>query len=97
MKKASKPKKPTLRELIEERLVEENPKAKFADGFDEALVGIARRFGADPLPVYSREKCINVLMKRDKMNEEDANEFFEFNVIGSWVGEGTPIFMDTEL
>jgi hypothetical protein len=97
MKKAPKPKKPTPRDLIEERLTEENPKAVFADGFDEAIIGISRRFGKDPLVAYSREKCINVLMKRDKMSEEDANEFFEFNVIGSWVGEGTPVFVDTEL
>jgi hypothetical protein len=85
------------RAVVEGILEEENPKALFADGFDDAILGVARRFGADPLVAYSREKCISVLMKRDKMSEEDANEFFDFNVIGSWVGEGTPLFIDTKL
>jgi hypothetical protein len=97
MKKARTPKKSNRRDLIEEQLKEENPKAMFADGFDDAIIGVSRRFGNDPLVAYSREKCINVLMKRDKMSEEDANEFFDFNVIGSYVGVGTPVFVDTEV
>jgi hypothetical protein len=28
-------------------------------------------------------------------SEEEAMEFFEFNVVGAWVGEHTPIFVDT--
>ena len=30
------------------------------------------------------------------MTQEEANEFFEFNVVGAWVGEQTPIFVDFE-
>jgi hypothetical protein len=30
------------------------------------------------------------------MNAEDAREHFEFNVIGSYVGEKTPIFCSDE-
>jgi hypothetical protein len=97
MKRAPTPKKPSRRELIEEQLKEENPKAMFADGFDDAIIGVSRRYGNDPLVAYSREKCINVLMKRDKMDRDEANEFFDFNVIGSYVGVGTPVFVDTEV
>jgi hypothetical protein len=86
-----------LRARIEEQLTEENPKALFADGFDDALIGIARRANGDALAAYSREKCVKVLMDRDGMDEAEANEFFDFNVIGSWVGEGTPLFIDTEV
>ena len=32
-------------------------------------------------------------MKRDGMTHDEATEFFEFNVVGSWVGEETPIFL----
>ena len=32
-------------------------------------------------------------MKRDKMTEEEAVEFFQHNVVGSYVGEKTPIFV----
>jgi hypothetical protein len=86
-----------IRERVEERLKEENPKALFADGFDDAIVGIACRATSDPLVAYSRDLCIKVLMDRDGMSEEEANEFFDFNVIGSWVGEGTPVFIDMEV
>jgi hypothetical protein len=79
-------------ESIREQLADENPKALYADGFDGALVGIARRCGQPSLAVYSRAKCIQILAK--EMTQDEAEEYFEFNVGGSWVGENTPIFMD---
>jgi hypothetical protein len=27
------------------------------------------------------------------MTEDEAEEYFEFNVIGAWVGHGTPVFV----
>lgn len=86
-----------IRERIEERLKEENPKALFADGFDDCIIGICRRHGQEALVAYDRESCIKTLMDRDGMEREEADEFFEFNVAGSWVGEGTPVFVDTEV
>jgi hypothetical protein len=32
-------------------------------------------------------------MDRDGMHEEEAEEYFEFNVAGAWVGHGTPVFV----
>lgn len=75
-------------------LAEINPEAQTADGFEDALIGICYRFGSDPLAAYDREECIKILMARDGMDRDDAEEFFEFNVIGSWVGVGTPVFID---
>jgi hypothetical protein len=83
------------RDRVEEQLKEQNPKALFADGFDDAIIGISRRFGADPLVAYDYEKCIKVLVERDGMEPDEAREFFEFNTIGAWVGDGTPIFIET--
>ena len=67
-----------------------------ADGFEAALIGTGERWGQPTIAVYDREKCIEVLEKRDGMTQEEANEFFEFNVVGAWVGEQTPIFVDFE-
>jgi hypothetical protein len=67
-----------------------------ADGFDAAFIGTGERCGQPTIAVYDREKCIEVLEKRDGMTQEEANEFFEFNVVGAWVGEQTPIFVDFE-
>ena len=32
-------------------------------------------------------------MKRDGMTYKEAVEWMEFNVVGAWVGETTPIFV----
>ena len=66
-----------------------------ADGFDDAIIGVSERFGRSPIVAYDKDKCIQVLMDRDGMDYEDAIEFFNFNVIGAWVGEGTPEFITT--
>jgi len=64
-----------------------------ADGFDDAIIGVSERFGRSPVIAYDKDKCIQVLMDRDGMDYEDAIEFFNFNVIGAWVGDGTPEFI----
>lgn len=63
-----------------------------ADGFEDAFVGIARQFGK-PLAVYDRARCIKILCK--DMSHSDAEEYFQFNVEGAWVGEQTPVFLET--
>mgnify|MGYP003643144385 CR=1 FL=1 len=67
----------------------------FADGFEEAFVGVIRSCGAVPKACYDYDKCIEVLTSRDNMSHEEAVEFFEFNVIGAYVGEYTPAFLDS--
>lgn len=79
-----------------EALAEENPEAMLADGFEEAYIGICRRFGQEALAAYDYEKCIEILMKRDRMTREDAEEHFEYNVIGAWVGDGTPVYIKVQ-
>lgn len=78
--------------MTREDVAEENPDALFADGFDEALIGVVHRACQPTIALYDREKCIAILMKRDGMPHEDADEFFEFNVVGAWMGDHTPAF-----
>jgi hypothetical protein len=63
-----------------------------ADGFDEAIIGIE---DYSMRLIYSVSKCIEVLKK--DMSEEDAIEYFEFNVKGAYVGEQTPIWCIDDL
>jgi hypothetical protein len=77
---------------IREVLAEIDEEILMADGFDDAVIGYAQRCGQPALVVYDRDKCIEVLMK-DGMTHEEAEEYFEFNVVGSWVGERTPLFL----
>ena len=67
-----------------------NSKALFADGFDDAIIGYdAVKFTV----VYDYDKCSDILMKRDGMTKHEAHEFMEFNVVGAYVGDFTPIFI----
>lgn len=78
---------------IKEKLIELNPEALFADGFDDALIGIGERCGQPYLAVYDYDKCIDVIMRDEGLSEEDAIEHMSFNVAGAWMGENTPIWM----
>lgn len=75
------------------------------DGFDDCVIGVCHRFQESVL-IYDREKIIDKLAKdmiepgpvntareRAEQAEQDAIEYFEFNIIGAWVGETTPCFL----
>jgi hypothetical protein len=64
-----------------------------ANGLEEAFVGVAHRYGFSvPVAAYDREKCIEILM-RDGGTREEAEDFFEYNTLGAWVGDSTPLFI----
>ena len=62
------------------------------DRFEPAIIGIAHRFGMQPIVAYDYRKVIEIFA--EDMEYEEAVEYFDFNVIGAWVGEGTPIFIE---
>ena len=62
------------------------------DYFDTAIIGLAQRIGMDVI-CYDKEKVLELLCVKEEMTYEDAIEHFEFNIIGSWVGETTPVFL----
>jgi hypothetical protein len=62
-----------------------------ADGFENAFLGIGQQFNTF-FSVYDKNKCIKILTKN--MSYEEAIEYFEYNVLGAYVGENTPIFID---
>lgn len=64
-----------------------------ADGFDEAFIGFAERCGSLPVAVYDYANAVKVLVERDGMAEEEAEEYLHFNVLGAFVGEQTPWFL----
>jgi len=80
-----------LTEQIKNELAGINPEMLFADGFDDAYIGYAVQFNS-ALAVYDHEKCIQVLVLRDGMTPEEAEEFMSYSVTGAWVGENTPLF-----
>tara|TARA_R110001599_G_scaffold100114_2_gene256428 strand:+ start:7 stop:288 length:282 start_codon:yes stop_codon:yes gene_type:complete len=68
--------------------------------YEDAIIGVAHRFGAEPIVAYDYDKVLESLAERFKEagSEDphmDALEFFNHNIIGSWVGDKTPIFIQT--
>ena len=67
-------------------------KTLFADGFEDCVIGYFKRCGQPTVIAYDAEKCIDKLAE-DGITREEAIEYFEFNVVGAWVGNGTPAFI----
>ena len=64
------------------------------DRFDSCIIGVVERFGIPERVIcYDRAKVIQLNIQ-DGMTEEEAEEFYEYNTIGAWMGEGTPVFID---
>jgi len=70
-----------------------NPEALLADGFNAAIIGICERFGTAPVVAYNKEECIKILVSNNEMTYDEALDYFNFNVIGTYMGEGTPVFV----
>lgn len=80
-------------ETVKTFLADNYPQAILIDGFDEALVGICERIGQESIALYDKTKILNILINGDKMSRDEADEYFEYNIIGAYVGEGTPAFV----
>lgn len=85
----------TTEEILERlnEAADEGDEILLADGFEEALLGTV--FGAcrQPVACYDYHKCVEILMTRDGMDEEEAEEYLDFNAVGAFVGTGTPLFL----
>lgn len=66
------------------------------EDYDPCIVGVGRRFN-DTVLTYSIKAILDMHV-RGGMTYEEAGEHFEYNTIGGWYGDQTPIFLqDTVL
>jgi hypothetical protein len=63
------------------------------DGFDDCYLGVGESYAENPALIYDYEKIIEKL-KQDGMSDEEAREYYEFNILGSYIGEKMPIFLN---
>ena len=64
-----------------------------AEGFDEAVIGIAERCGdLQQVIAYDADKCLDILVAQG-MEEHEAIDYFNYNVAGAYVVERTPVFI----
>lgn len=73
------------------KILEDYENVLIADGFDDAVIGI------EPMTmrvVYDIDKVIEILMDQG-MDHDEAIEYYEFNIVGAYVGKQTPLFVNT--
>ena len=78
----------SLLEILE---VYQDEELLMVDGFDEAVIGVE---ALKMRLVYDINKMRTILVERDKMTFEEAMDFLDHNVLGSYVGEQTPIYVE---
>lgn len=73
-----------------EEIRQDYPESILWDGFDADIIGFD--ISAEKV-VYNYDKMVNTLIERDKMSEEEAMEYIDYNILGAYVGEKTPIII----
>ena len=77
--------------MTREWISEQNAEAILWDGCDDAIIGITPNGEA----VYSIEKLWDVFVAQG-MTIEEAIEWVDFNILGAYVGEFTPVHVYTD-
>ena len=86
-------------EEIKNQIEEYNPEALFADGLDDAIIGVGGQHGSNIVLIYDRDKCIEILAEQFSQEKDcedpylEAVDYFGYNTECAYVGENTPIFM----
>lgn len=59
------------------------------DGLDDAIIGMAERCGMPKVVVYDIDMVVRCLSRQ--MSREDAAEWVSYNILGSFIGDTTPL------
>ena len=63
--------------------------------YDKCIVGIVESFGRSPVVCYDKQLLLDTMVEHGIESLEEALEYFDFNVLGSYMGESTPVFLDS--
>ena len=74
-----------------QQLIEAFPDIEFlkADGLDQAVIGFDE---TSERLIYSMSKIMQILVEQDGMTDEEALDYYYYNIAGAYVGEKTPIY-----
>jgi hypothetical protein len=59
--------------------------------YDEAIIGVVERAAGSPVIAYDTQKILDILEL--SMPMEDAQEYFEYNILGAYMGDRTPVYI----
>ena len=76
---------PEIDELVDGALVM-GPR----DQLDKCIIGVT--YYGDKV-IYDVNLVLKSLMEDQGMTDEEALDWFEYNMVGSYMGDGTPVFM----
>ena len=80
-------------EEFRETMAGVNPEALLADGLEDAILGYTVGHHSEHVVAYDYDKCVEVLVARDGMTHEEAEEFLSFNTLGAYVGPHGPVYI----
>ena len=78
---------------LKDFLMEMTDEVVIADGLSDAFIGLAQ-VGKESktVAVYDSVKIIKILMDSG-LTQDEAVEYYEYNILGAYVGEATPIYL----
>jgi hypothetical protein len=59
--------------------------------YDQAIIGVMERAGGESVIAYDTQKILDILER--SMSVEEAQEFFEYNILGAYMGDKTPVYI----
>lgn len=77
--------------MTREEIADFNEDAILWDGCDDAIIG----YTPEGIAVYSINKLWDVFIEQG-MTSEEAIEWVDYNILGAYVGENTPIHIYTQ-
>jgi len=67
------------------------------NGLESAIIGIVQEFGNGNRVLYSKQRILDILQERDLMTMGEAEEFYDYNILGLYAGEQNAVFLDQGL
>jgi hypothetical protein len=72
--------------------------AVLLDGLEKAIVGIVEDFGSPGRKMlYSKQGILDILQKRDQMTMDEAEEYYDYNILGLHASDQNAVFLDLEI
>lgn len=65
--------------------------------YDDAIIGVVSRADGMVAVCYSEPKVIKLIIQHNRMEPDVAMEYYQFNILGAYVGDSTPVFIDDEI
>ena len=59
--------------------------------YDAAIIGVVERAGGSAVIAYDTQKILSILER--SMPMEDAQEYFDYNILGAYMGDKTPVYI----